>query len=110
MAWKRSTVRTRPGPPQRFHRLSTTFPPAATVRFGVQLESKPLFSMGTVKVCFGCPRCDQCSETVARIGRRGHLFDVCCLLETTTMRFPYKDVPGCLQIGNADLIGVRTLT
>ena len=102
MAWKRSTVRTRPGPPQRFHRLSTPFTPA-TVRFGVQLESKPPFSMGTVKVCLVAHVATSVLKRLRELGNVP-LFHVCCLLETTTIRFPYKDVPDCLQIGKADLI------
>jgi hypothetical protein len=38
VAWKRSTVRTRPGPPN----FSNSYrPPAKNVITGVQLESKP---------------------------------------------------------------------
>src|SRR4051794_20123147 len=94
MAWKRSTVRTRPGPPN----VSNTYDssPVKSAVTGVQLESRTVWCVGSLGHVWAADTCPYLSLTIQGDGTLGHLgsvFHACCLLEKTTFCFLYRRLP-----------------
>ena len=94
MVWKRSRVRISPGPPQPFKDLR--LPEGSHDQRWSPTGVQNRFEQGHPWARCGfwyCPRPGLHPQRDLRHGQCGHRFQVCCLLETTTIAFPMRMLP-----------------